>query len=146
MNALTCETDTHIIEWDGQKYTPLVLEQSYDVYLQEVGLHGQIPTIYGRYLIVDTDDNGTFELLLATPPDVYLGGGAGWVGSYPVRIPEMETWAWNGQAFTRARTEVGPPVFRIHAVLDGDQAMESGAYAKALASYQRAIFDDSLMS
>ncbi len=147
MNALTCETDTHIVEWDGQKFEPLVLELVLEQYYDyDAGLYDFIHTNYGRYLVTDTDSNGTFELLLEIAPEVYIGTGSGWLGSYPVRIPEIEIWAWNGQAFTLARTEVGPPVFRIHAILDGDNAAWIGDYSEALASYQRAIFDETLMS
>ena len=118
-----------ILEWDGEKFVDLILE---DV----SGFKAQADTGDGE--IRDLDGNGTFELLLSNA----IGA------AYPDLGPQRERtdiWEWNGYVFERARWEYTEPEFRIHAIWDGDDATLFGDYDDALAFYQQAVFDEELL-
>mgnify|MGYP005622581321 CR=1 FL=1 len=70
-------------------------------------------------------------------------GGIGSVGAGPQR-PYTETWQWDGSVITRTATEIGPPIFRYHALVDGDAAMQRGDYPVAYRAYNRILSDESL--
>ncbi len=69
--------------------------------------------------------------------------GIGSVGAEPQR-DYTEIWEWNGSVFTVTQQIWAPPVYRYHALLDGDDALLSGDYATALATYERVISDGTL--
>jgi hypothetical protein len=52
--------------------------------------------------------------------------------------------AWNGAQYIAIDFIIPPPVYRFHAVQDGDDASYFGQYDRALAFYQQAIFDEAL--
>jgi hypothetical protein len=70
-------------------------------------------------------------------------GGIGSVGAEPQR-GYSEVWEWNGNVYTITEQIWEPPVYRYHALLDGDRALLSQDYATALAAYERVISDDTL--
>jgi hypothetical protein len=74
-----------------------------------------------------------------------ISGGIGSVGAEPQR-GYAEIWTWNGNVFTVTETIYEPPVYRYHALLDGDRALRAGDYATAIESYRRVIEDDTLES
>jgi len=117
-----------ILEWDGQKFVDLIPKDQY-------GFYAQADT--GDGVIGDTDGDGTLELLLEN------GLGEAYPDLGPQR-KRTDIWAWDGYAYSLDRQEYTAPEFRIHAVWDGDDASLLGDYAKALAFYQQAIFDEKL--
>jgi hypothetical protein len=68
-----------------------------------------------------------------------------WAPGYGPGRPRHEVWAWNGAAFTFHKSYYDPPVYRFQAVYDADDASLAGDYDAALALYQRAAFDESLL-
>lgn len=120
-----------IIEWDGSQFVDLIQSDRNRPYAAEV--------LNGDGVIRDTDGDGVLELELTN------GVGRGPDASALDRA-RTDIWAWNGAAFTLAYTQAAsPPVFRIHAVWDGDAATLRGDYDDALAFYQQAIFDHQLL-
>lgn len=118
-----------ILEWDGDGFVDLIAAG-------ESGFKAQADTGDGE--IRDLDRNGTYELILTNSlrqayPD--LG---------PQRV-RSDIWEWTGYGFERNRWKYTEPVFRIHAIWDGDDATLFGDYEAALAFYQQAIFDDDLL-
>ena len=69
--------------------------------------------------------------------------GMGSVGAGPQRV-YTETWAWNGSVITYTSAELGPPTFRYHAFLDGEDALLAEEYATAFDLYLRVLDDESL--
>ncbi|MBN1810281.1 MAG: hypothetical protein JXA14_00440 [Anaerolineae bacterium] len=70
-------------------------------------------------------------------------GSVASVGAEPQR-GYSEVWEWNGSVFTVTQQVWAPPVYRYHALLDGDYALFAGDYAAAVVAYERAIGDDAL--
>jgi len=70
-------------------------------------------------------------------------GGIGSVGAEPQR-GYTEIWEWNGSVLTVTQQIWAPPVYRYHALIDGDRALLSDDYATASAAYERVISDDAL--
>jgi hypothetical protein len=70
-------------------------------------------------------------------------GSVASVGAEPQR-GYSEVWEWNGGVFTVTQQIWAPPVYRYHALLDGDYALLSDDYAAAAAAYERVIDDDAL--
>ncbi len=65
------------------------------------------------------------------------------VGAEPQR-DYSEVWEWNGSVFTVTQQIWVPPVYRYHALLDGDYALSAEDYPAAVAAYERVIGDDAL--
>jgi hypothetical protein len=65
------------------------------------------------------------------------------VGAEPQR-GYSEVWEWNGSVFTVTQQIWAPPVYRYHALLDGDYALFGEDYPVAVAAYERVIGDDAL--
>jgi hypothetical protein len=140
-------TSFYIVEWDGQAFAQLLPDGPgggagmFELYFvgnqQDHHLATDIETMFP-----DVDGNGTRELVL-------IGGVDYGLGDYPPDGPpqrlQVDTWAWNGQAFTLRLSEFEPPVYRIEAALDGDAATLRGDYERALDFYQQAVFDEDLI-
>lgn len=118
-----------IVEWDGEEFVDL---------LQYAG--GSMAWVSnGDGSLRDTNGDGTLELILTNGASREPG-----MASILYR-PHTEILAWDGRAFSVSCIESSPPEYRYHAVEDGDNATRCGDYEKALASYQRAIFDEQLL-
>jgi hypothetical protein len=72
-----------------------------------------------------------------------ISGGIGSVGAEPQQ-GYAEIWTWTGTVFTRTKTVYEAPVYRYHALLDGDRALRSADYVTATRAYERVIEDDTL--
>ena len=83
--------------------------------------------------------NGAAKNLWVTP------GFASGAGAGPQRT-FTETWSFNGSIFTQTSTLAEPPVYRIHALQDGDEAFRRKEFAAAEALYARVISDPSLQA
>ena len=83
--------------------------------------------------------SGVGKNLLVTP------GFANGAGAGPQRTV-TETWSFNGNIFTRTSTLAEPPVYRIHALQDGDSALRRKDFAAAEALYTRVVNDPALQS
>lgn len=70
-------------------------------------------------------------------------GSIGSVGAEPQR-GYAEIWEWNGSVLTITQRIWTPPVYRYHALLDGEVALLEGDYAAAAAAYTRVIDDETL--
>jgi hypothetical protein len=70
-------------------------------------------------------------------------GSVASVGAEPQR-GYSEVWEWNGSVFTVTQQIWAPPVYRYHALLDGDHALLAGDYPASVAAYERVIGDDVL--
>jgi hypothetical protein len=97
---------------------------------------------YGDGVVRDSDADGTFELVLTQPrlvrQDPYQWSRLDRDGETIV--------AWDGEAFAVACSRrVTPPVYRIQAVEDGENALGCGHYAQAVAFYRMAIEDNTLI-
>jgi hypothetical protein len=85
-----------------------------------------------------------FPTYIATPGRIEAqSGGIGSVGAEPQR-GYTEIWEWNGSVLTVTQQIWAPPVYRYHALLDGDQALLGGDHAAAIAAYERVISDATL--
>ena len=117
-----------IYEWNGRDFTSLVA--------------GDDTLVNGSYEL-DTTPNGTSELVVR---------GGQWVAPDGSLVPpdkeNVETWTWNGQQFAQASTQqqLRGLVFRFQAVQEGDAAARAGQFDYALALYDQAIMDDTLLS
>jgi hypothetical protein len=118
-----------VMQWDGNKFVDLIPPDEY-------GSYAWADT--GDGVIRDLDGNGTYELILSNS----LGEAYGDLGPQRKR---NDIWEWTGYVFERTRWEYTEPVFRIHAIWDGDDAMLFGDYEAALAFYQQAVFDEELL-
>ncbi len=141
-------TDFYILEWDGQAFAQRISnaaefgprDGAEVIGLARLGdqrYYAQVPTDLDR-AFPDVDGNGTRELGLIGGPE-FQESGAG-----PMR-DTVDTWAWNGQAFTLRSSEFEPPEYRFQAARDGDAATRRSEYEKALAFYQQAVFDEELL-
>lgn len=70
-------------------------------------------------------------------------GLIGSIGAEPQR-GYSETWELHSGVFTVTEQIWQPPVYRYHALLDGDRALFAGDYAAAIAAYERVLGDDAL--
>jgi hypothetical protein len=107
--------------------------------------YGDLAGLDGHTIIevIDTDGDGTLELVLRGGSPSWMAGMSG--GEGPYREQEV-IYAWDGSHFTWFSQQYEPPRFRFEAVLDGDTATERGDLDMALAFYQDAIFSDQLAS
>jgi len=122
--------DIYLAGWDGSAFTSRLS-----------GLE-RIEVVDGRAALQDTDGDKLYELIVEhgfAPPDP----------AQPYRTPQrkwLETWKWDGSAYRPAcRRALTPPEYRFEAVYDGDDAMRCGDYTEALAFYQQALGDESLL-
>ena len=118
-----------ILEWNGQEFGDLIPED-------EDGFTALADS--GDGVIRDRDGDGTLELILSN------GLGEAYPDLGPQRA-RTDFWEWNGEAFVLARWEYTKPVFRIHAIWDGDDATRFGEYDRALTFYQDAVFNEQLL-
>ena len=149
-------TSVFIQEWDGREFRHLVVQPSEGFFFHPRS--AQMPNLLSigdlavhslghgpeqqriDSLLPDADGNGTRELILSGG----VGGSYSTIGGGPGRV-SIETWAWNGEAFTLAGLRFGPPEYRFQAVLDGDSAFGRGALDRALVFYQQALEDEDLL-
>jgi hypothetical protein len=117
-----------ILEWNGQGFEDLIM-------IDENGFAAQVES--GDGAVRDQDGDGTLELVLSNAV----------AGAYPDLGPQRartDIWQWDGEAFVLARWDYTRPVFRIHAIWDGDDATRFGDFERALAFYQDAVFNEQL--
>lgn len=114
--AHTCYKTLEILGWGGGALTSL--------------MGGDLDMPYPDYVV--------------TPGHIEAQSGPiGSVGAEPQR-GYAEVWEWDGSVFTVTQQIWEPPVYRYHALLDGDRALLAGDYAVAIATYERVISDDAL--
>jgi hypothetical protein len=114
--AHTCFESLEILSWEGIGFSSL--------------MGGRLDMPYPTYAV--------------TPGRVEAeSGSVASVGAEPQRN-YSEVWEWNGSVFTVTQQIWAPPVYRYHALLDGDYALFAGDYPAAFAAYERVIGDDAL--
>jgi hypothetical protein len=114
--AHTCYKTLQVLGWDGVAFTSL--------------MGGNLDMPYPDYTVTP----GRIEA---------KSGPIGSVGAEPQR-GYAEIWEWDGRVFTITQQIWDPPLYRYHALLDGDRALMSGDYAGAIATYEQVISDDTL--
>jgi len=122
------ERQFRILEWNGEVFADLIP-------IDENGFAARAESGDGE--VRDRDGDGRLELILSNSV----------AEAYPDLGPQRartDSWEWDGEAFTLARWEYTRPVFRIHAIWDGDDATRFGEYDRALAFYQDAVFNEQL--
>ncbi|MCI0396649.1 MAG: hypothetical protein L0322_17155, partial [Chloroflexi bacterium] len=128
-----------IVRWDGQQFRDLVqasLNFPEQIYASGAGI------LNGDGRLTDMDEDGRQELALVGGLPAY--NASAWAYAGP-RREHSDTWAWDGQAFTLARSaHTTPPRYRFEAVQDGDLAFLFGDYAQALQFYEQALADEGL--
>jgi len=133
-NHANCTRVFEIHGWNGTRLVDLAFSAGF--YSGE-----PFPGIYvfnGDGIVRDTNADGY--------PDLVTSNGI--THYYPDIGPERartDIWGWNGQIYTLVRWEHTPPVYRIQAVWDGDDASRFGDYERAASFYQQAIFDEKLV-
>jgi hypothetical protein len=112
-------------------------------------------TCFGSLQVLSWEEMGFFSLMggrLDMPYPTYTispgrivaeSGSIASVGAEPQR-GYSEVWEWNGSVFTVTQQIWAPPVYRYHALLDGDYALFAGDYPAAVAAYERVIADGAL--
>jgi hypothetical protein len=83
------------------------------------------------------------EFALHADSLVAVSGGIGSVGAGPQRVVTT-TLTWTGSVITATQTSPAPPDYRYHAWLDAERALAQGEPARARASYERTIEDETL--
>lgn len=123
----------YVLEWDGRGFQQLNGDETSDDRLCML--------MYGPSTMdfVDTDNNGTYELILHQAIPIW----SEYIDGLPWR-EGTRICTWNGAQFVLTKTEFAEPEYRFQAVQDGDRAALDGDYDKALDLYQQAIFNDQL--
>lgn len=114
--AHTCYKTLEILGWDGMAFASL--------------MGGSLDMPYPDYVVTP----GRIEA---------QSGPIGSVGAEPQR-GYSEVWEWDGSVFTVTQQIWEPPIYRYHALLDGDRALMAGDYTVATTTYERVISDDAL--
>lgn len=114
--AHTCFETLEILGWDGASFVSL--------------MGGVLDMPFPTYTVAP----GRIEA---------RSGMIGSVGAEPQRA-YSEVWEWNGSAFTVTQRIWAPPIYRYHALLDGDRALREGNHAVAIAAYRRVVEDETL--
>jgi hypothetical protein len=114
--AHTCFDSLEVLSWQGTGFSSL--------------MGGRLDMPYPTYAV--------------TPGRIDAeSGSVASVGAEPQR-GYSEVWEWNGSVFTVTQQIWAPPIYRYHALLDGDYALSAGDYPAAVAAYERVIGDDAL--
>jgi len=122
--AHTCWTSVFVLAWDGQQYVDII--------------DGEVEVPYARGIrFLDVESDGIEELYVAA-------GQVASVGAGPQRNVNF-TYAWDGTKYALAKTEYEPSDWLYFAVVDGDEAYAAGDLDEAIAFYQKAIEDTSLV-
>src|SRR5260221_2474738 len=92
----------------------------------------------GKVNIADLDKDGILEVQITfqTPNDPAAGP--------PRRSADI--WDWNGINYVLALSQSEPPVYRIHALNDGDVRFKAGDWTNAIKLYNRVRDDDKLLA
>jgi len=123
--AHTCFEQVSVLAWDGASFTNRLQGASDDLPYPDVE-------------IVGPEDDGSYRLAVT-------GTSIGSVGAGPYR-QRTRAWGWDAaaQALVPGADVLLPSNFRIHALLDADQAALAGDYAGAQALYYRVVTDETL--
>lgn len=134
--------DLSILEWNGSAFASLIEGELGPDYLSSFAqgeiYGGSAHVSYGSYQFQDLDKNGTTEVVLSS------GFFRGQKCFLLYRETKMAL-IWNGHGFTGFYVRT-PATFRIQAVWDGDEASIAGRWDDALISYQRAAYDETLLT
>src|SRR5512136_945492 len=120
--ASTCFERFDVLGWDGQALVSLLAEPL------------ELPA--GQYELVQADGGAPIEIQAHK-------GVNGSIGAGPQRT-ETQEWDWNGAQYVKAKMELSPVEYRIHAIYEADDAFNAGDYQKAIDWYSRALTDDTL--
>ncbi len=117
-----------IFEWNGHDFTNLMAADD--------------TLVNATYQVRDEDHDGTLALVMSGGQMVSPDGSL-----IPPTGQTVQTWTWNGQKFVRTGVEEGfaAPVYRFQAVREGDAAGRAGELGLALALYDQAIMDETLL-
>jgi tetratricopeptide (TPR) repeat protein len=128
-----------IYEWNGDAFANLIPFEA-----SSAGFSMTQATNYaGESEAIDLDDDGTLELVL-TDKIKYWSDSLTSVSV--LNRYDKHIWSWNGEQFELTCTlSAEAPEYLVQAIEDGGLFMACGDYESALASYQRALDDPTLM-
>ncbi len=90
----------------------------------------------GKVIIADLDKDGILEVQISFDPTPDPAAGP------PRRTSDI--WDWNGVNYLLALTQTEPPVYRVHALYDGDLHFSQGDWKGAVKLYDRVRDDGKL--
>jgi len=131
-----------VVEWNGESFVDLITGRLAEDYLSAFASadlrESLVRVSYGSFELRDIDANGTTEVVIHS--DFHRGQSC----LLLYREARM-VLMWNGYGYGGFYSRT-PAAYRIQAVWDGDDQTAYGRLDDALASYQRAVSDDSLLS
>ncbi len=148
-----------ILEWNGQTFQNLIFPEDHSDYTTHTYMMKNIEngwvelggrnwqlgefseTLPAPWSVIDTDHNGTLELVLTG--GIFLDQHID-LAEYGHQRKTKTTVMWDGKHFVIQDTEYSPAEFRFQAVQDADYATLKGQYNKALNLYQNVISSNTL--
>jgi hypothetical protein len=135
-----------VLGWDGSQFINLVTQPDFESPFRGGVYYGQFVTsgvsefgrgIFSTWDAIDTDNNGTIEIVFryGLPAGLYDGG--------PWRA-ETDIYMWNGAGYVLDSIKIDPPQYRFQAVQDADDAFLNGEYNQAYDLYDQVIFNEAL--
>lgn len=127
----TCRKEISVRGWG------LTLGTFVDMAAGPMTLPGRLAEGLGA-TVTDTSGDGISEIVVSSPAEPSPEAG-------PPR-PVTEVWTWNGEVFDVSQSISSEAQFRVHAVHDGDRALERGQFEQAVAHYTRVLTDPDLQA
>ena len=124
-NADVCSTSVEVIEWN-------VTLSSFDSLLAE-----KVEEAFAAAEVADLEDDGLAEIIVR--------GGQGASEAAGPQRSQTITLRWDGARYSIASAQPADGEYRIHMIVDADEALRAGDYGTAIARYQRSL-NDSLRS
>ncbi len=103
------------------------------------------PILSPTWQFVATPANGAGASALAGKTLLAVQGISADTEAGPQRAV-TDTWTFDGMVFTRTNSVQAPASYRIHALQDGDAALQRKDFAAADTLYQQVVFDPNLKS
>jgi hypothetical protein len=130
-DVTSCRKEIRIWGWS------LTLGIFEDLADDAIGVPGKLADGLGA-TVADTSGDNISEIVISGGTETSIQAG-------PPRAV-TQVWAWNGEVFEISQTISPEATYRIHAIHDGDNALERGEFEQAAAYYNSALFDPELQN